>query len=240
MPRFNDLYLSKESISSTYLPFPIAGQKVTEDGRTKNTPLLEVKNLMVDTIRTTFAELEATGKFNCRLMPSTVFGKYENGTNKYDEVGRFISRDVIDFLNDQYGEYKTRGFENMFNILFYTPIKIDGEVGYLRIFSKGKDNVIYKRTHDKIIQLFEQANYKIPFTGSQREQFKAIFRDAYFSLIEGVISKQNGHALTNNGEHIIEKKSDLQIALAMIRKNQKFSLDDFNTVEGFNNNNYRY
>ena len=90
MPKFNDLYLSTTPISNTFLPFAIAGQNVTEDGKTHNTPLLEIKNLMVDAVKTLFAELEETGKFNCKLMPSTVFGKYDNGTNKYNEVGRFI------------------------------------------------------------------------------------------------------------------------------------------------------
>lgn len=235
MPKFNDLYLSTTPISNTFLPFAIAGQNVTEDGKTHNTPLLEIKNLMVDAVKTLFAELEETGKFNCKLMPSTVFGKYDNGTNKYNEVGRFISQDVIDFLNDQYGEYKWAGFENMFDELFRKQLKFGDQYAYLRVFSRGKENAIYKRTRAKVLKLFEQANYQIPLIDDERDEFKKIFRDAYFDLIEGIIKKETGHPVSNyDGLHIIEKPSDMQIALQMIRNNEKFNAEDFSKTEGLN------
>lgn len=229
MLEFKDLYLSTTPITDTFLNRKINGQEVTSDGKTKNTPLLEIKNLMVIAVKRTFAELEKTGKFSVKLMPSTVFGEYQDGKRKYDEVARFIVEDVIEFLNDQYGSYGKNGFESMFNKIFSTPLTVDGKKQYLRVY----DDAIFKRTNKKVFNLMEQANYTIPLTDNQREAFKKIYRDAYYNLIEGTILLKNNEPILKKGEHIIVKKSDLQNAHFLIKNHINLQKDNF--LENKNN-----
>lgn len=223
MPQFRDLYLSDKPISSTYLDRVINGQNVTADGRTQNTPTLEIKNQMVTAVKRTFLELEKTGKVPKNLVPSKVFGFNSNNENNYNEVARFIVEFVIEFLNDQYGSYKNDKFENMFDAIFSQPVNTDLGKRYLRI----DPYAIYKRTNNKVRALFEQVNYQLPFSEMQRQKFKQIYRDAYYDLIEGVIAMRNNQPVVRNGKHIIESPSELQIALRMIKNNSKFYAQDF-------------
>lgn len=217
MQSFKDLYLSSTPITDTYLNRLIAGQETTDDGRTKNTPLLEIKNLMVVALKELFKQFDQTGKFSTPLTPRSVFGVDENGENNYNEVARFIVINVIEFLNDQYGDYGENGFESMFNKIFTTPIKTSQGTKYLRIHN----DAIYKRTARQVRELFEEANYQLPLTYKQREKFKQIYRNAYYNLIEGVIAyKKNEPATTNYGKHIVVQKSDMQVALNMIKENK--------------------
>lgn len=226
MPQFKDLYLSKDPISSTYLNRVINGQNVTSDGRTHNTPTLEIKNQMVTAVKRTFLELEKTGKVPKNLVPSKVFGFNDNHENNYNEVARFIVEYVIEFLNDQYGSYKNNKFENMFDAIFSQPVNTDLGKRYLRI----DPYAIFNRTHDKVCALFRQANFQLPFTALQREKFKQIYRDAYYDLIEGTIAMRNNQPVVKNGKHIIESPSELQVALKMIKNNSKFYSSDFGKV----------
>lgn len=225
MQSFKDLYLSSTPITETYLNRFIAGQETTNDGRTKNTPLLEIKNLMVDALKEIFKQCDQTGKFSLPLTPRNVFGVDENGENNYNEVARYIVISVIEFLNDQYGDYGKNGFDSMFNKIFTTPIKTNKGTKYLRIHK----DAIYKRTYKQVHELFEEANYQLPLTYKQREKFKQIYRNAYYSLIEGVIAyKKNEPATTNYGKHIIVQKSDMQVALKMINENKLNYNNQFN------------
>lgn len=212
---FDDIYFSDEPISSTYLNRVIKGQNSTPDGKTQNTPLWEIKNLMVTAIKKTFWELEQTGKVPKNLVPSKVFGFNEHGENNYNEIARDIVI-MIDNLNDNYGSYKNSKFENMFNKIFSKPVVVDNKERYLRIVP----NAIYNRTNQKVRKLFEEANYKLPLDIRQREKFKQIYIDAYINLIEGKVEFRNG-------KRVIVKESDLQIALNTIEKNHNFNSMDF-------------
>lgn len=224
MPQFKDLYLSNKPISSTYLDRIIKGQEIV-DNKTRNTPLLEIKNQMVTAIKRTFLELEKTGKVPANLVPSKVFGINYNGESNYNEVARFIVELVIEFLNGQYGSYKINKFEGLFDAIFSRPVNTDAGPRYLRI----DPYAIYNRTHSKVCALFREANYQLPFNASQREKFKQVYRDAYYDLIEGKIAMRNNQPVVRNTRHIIEYPSELQLASKMIKNNEKFYSNDFGT-----------
>ena len=196
---FREIYLSNKPITDKTIKLPGKEERNT-------TPLWEVQGLVVNALKKVFEEMSS--HYDERLMPSTVFGVDKNGNRKYDRIAGYIAHNVIETINDKHG--------NMFKTLFTTPINVEGKTQYLAF----DQNLIYKRIASKVKACMRKANYSLPLPDSIQREIKTIIENAYIDLLEGKIDK-------SNNKHTIEEPSDFQLALQMIKRNQKFYYSDF-------------